>query len=100
VNVVLSVIVFLPAVVAAVLLLIPATAPQRVFTGAWVAVSAVDLALVVAVWLGLEPGGGIQFEERVAWSPSSPARGPSRTTAAWRGGIRPSRSPSPSASSG
>ena len=67
---VLSVIVFLPAVVAAVLLLIPATAPQRVFTGAWVAVSAVDLALVAAVWLGLEPGGGIQFEERVAWMPT------------------------------
>jgi NADH-quinone oxidoreductase subunit M len=70
VNVVLSVIVFLPAVVAAVLLLVPATAPRRLFTGAWVAVSAVDLALVAAVWLGLEPGGGIQFEERVAWMPT------------------------------
>jgi NADH-quinone oxidoreductase subunit M len=67
---VLSLIVFLPAVVAAVLLLVPATAPRRVFTGAWVAASAVDLALVVAVWLGLEPGGGIQFEERVAWMPT------------------------------
>jgi NADH-quinone oxidoreductase subunit M len=66
----LSVIVFLPAVVAAVLLLVPATTPRRVFTGAWMAVSAVDLALVVAVWLGLEPGGGIQFEERVAWMPT------------------------------
>jgi NADH-quinone oxidoreductase subunit M len=67
---VLSLIVFLPAVVAAVLLMFPATAPRRVFTGAWVAVCAVDLALVVAVWLGLEPGGGIQFEERVAWMPT------------------------------
>jgi NADH-quinone oxidoreductase subunit M len=65
---VLSMIVFLPAVVAAALLLVPATAPRRVFTGAWVAVSAVDLALVVAVWLA--PGSGFRFEERVAWMPS------------------------------
>jgi NADH-quinone oxidoreductase subunit M len=70
VNVVLSVIVFLPAVAAAVLLLVPATAPRKVFTGTWVAVSAVDLALVVAVWLGLRPGGGFQFEERLAWMPT------------------------------
>jgi NADH-quinone oxidoreductase subunit M len=70
VTAVLSVIVFLPAVAAAALLLVPAAAPRRVFTGAWVAVSAVDLALVVAVWLGLAPGRGIQFEERVAWMPT------------------------------
>jgi NADH-quinone oxidoreductase subunit M len=67
---VLSVIVFLPAVVAAALLLVPATAPRRVFTGAWMVVGAVDLALVVAVWLGLGPGGGFRFEERVAWMPT------------------------------
>jgi NADH-quinone oxidoreductase subunit M len=67
---VLSLIVFLPAAVAAVLLLVPRTAPRRVFTGAWVAVSAVDLALVVAVWLGFEPGAGIQLEQRVAWMPT------------------------------
>jgi NADH-quinone oxidoreductase subunit M len=67
---VLSVIVFLPAAVAALLLLMPRTAPNRVFTGVWIAVSAVDLALVVAVWLGLDPGGGFQFEERAAWMPS------------------------------
>jgi NADH-quinone oxidoreductase subunit M len=64
----LSLIVFLPAVVAAVLLLVPATAPRRVFTGAWVGVSAVDLALVAAVWL--TPGSGFRFEERVAWMPT------------------------------
>jgi NADH-quinone oxidoreductase subunit M len=67
---VLSVIVFLPAAVAALLLLVPRTAPNRVFTCVWIAVSAVDLALVVAAWLGLDPGGGFQFEERAAWMPS------------------------------
>jgi NADH-quinone oxidoreductase subunit M len=70
---VLSVIVFLPAVVAAALLLVPAGAPRRVFTGAWLAVSAVDLALVVAVWLSPGSGsqfGGFRFEERVAWMPT------------------------------
>ncbi|OZM79996.1 oxidoreductase [Pseudonocardia sp. MH-G8] len=70
-NVVLSVIVFLPAAFAAVLLLVPSTAPRRVFTGAWIAVSAVDLALVLAVWLGLEPGGGMQFAQQVPWIPSA-----------------------------
>ncbi|TQM09826.1 complex I subunit 4 family protein [Pseudonocardia kunmingensis] len=67
----LSVIVFLPAALAAVLLVVPATAPRRVFTGAWVAVSAVDLALVLAVWLGLDPGGGMQFAQQVPWIPSA-----------------------------
>jgi len=71
VNVVLSVIVFLPAALAAVLLLVPATAPRRVFTGAWIAVSAVNLALVLAVWLGLEPGAGMQFAQQVPWIPSA-----------------------------
>ncbi len=60
----LSLIVFLPAAVAAALLLVPATAPRPLFTGAWIAVSVVDLALVVAVWLGLEPGAGFQYEQQ------------------------------------
>jgi NADH-quinone oxidoreductase subunit M len=67
---VLSVIVFLPAAVAAGLLLVPGRAPARVFTSAWIAVSALDLVLVVAVWLGLVPGGGFQFEQRAAWMPT------------------------------
>jgi NADH-quinone oxidoreductase subunit M len=65
----LSVIVFLPAVAAAGLLLVPGTAPRRVFTWSWIAVGAVDLALVLAVWTRLEPGG-FGFEERVPWIPS------------------------------
>jgi len=67
---VLSVIVFLPAMLAAVLLVVPGTAPRRLFVGAWIAVSAIDLALIVLVWLGLESGGGFSFQERVPWIPS------------------------------
>jgi NADH-quinone oxidoreductase subunit M len=67
---VLTVIVFLPAVSAAVLLLIPDTVSRRVFIGTWIAVSAIDLALVVAVWLRLVPGGGFQFEQRADWMPT------------------------------
>ncbi len=67
----LSVIVFLPAVAAAVLLLVPAAVSRRVFTAGWIAVSAVDLALVLAVWAGLKPNGGFQFEQRAPWIPSA-----------------------------
>ncbi|OZM76563.1 NuoM family protein [Pseudonocardia sp. MH-G8] len=67
----LSLIVFLPAAVAAALLLVPGTAPRRLFTGAWIAVSVVDLALVVALWLGLEPGVGFQYEQQAAWIPTA-----------------------------
>ncbi|MHA6629453.1 complex I subunit 4 family protein [Pseudonocardia sichuanensis] len=66
----LSVIVFLPAAVAAVLLALPRATPGRVFVGAWIAVCVVDLALVVAAWVGLEPGG-FGHEQRVAWIPSA-----------------------------
>ena len=65
----LSVILFLPAVAAAALLLVPGTAPRRVFTWSWIAVGAVDLALVLVLWSQLRPGG-FGFEERVPWIPS------------------------------
>jgi len=66
----LSLIVFLPAVLAVALLLMPGTAPRQWFVGAWIGVSLLDLALVVAVCVGLAPGGGFSFEERVPWIPS------------------------------
>ncbi|MGQ0483523.1 MAG: complex I subunit 4 family protein [Pseudonocardia sp.] len=67
----LSVIVFLPAVVAAALLMVPATASRRVFLTVWIAVSVVDLALVVAAWAGLDTAAGFGFEQQVAWIPSA-----------------------------
>jgi NADH-quinone oxidoreductase subunit M len=68
---VLSVIVFLPAAVAAVLLALPRATPPAVFVGAWLAVCVADLALVAVVWAGLEPTGGLQFEQRVPWIPTA-----------------------------
>jgi NADH-quinone oxidoreductase subunit M len=67
---VLSVIVFLPAAAAVGLLLVPASAPRRLFAATWVAVCAVDLALVGLVWAGPLPIGGFAAEQRVPWIPS------------------------------
>jgi NADH-quinone oxidoreductase subunit M len=67
---VLSLIVFLPLAGATALVALPrlgATAAQW----AWVAVTAVDLALVVAVWLRYETPapGALAFEEQAEWIP-------------------------------
>jgi NADH-quinone oxidoreductase subunit M len=67
---VLSVIVFLPAAAAAVLLALPRGTPRRVFPAVWIAVSAVDLALVVAAWTRLD-GSGYALEQQVPWIPSA-----------------------------
>ena len=66
----LSLIVFWPALVGAVLLCLPARLPARLFVGAWIAAGVADLALVVAVWLRL-PRQGYGFEERLPWIPSA-----------------------------
>lgn len=68
----LSVIVFLPAAAAAVLLALPGTAPRQVFLGSWIAVSVLDLALIGAVWAGLDPDpSGFGFTQQVPWIPSA-----------------------------
>jgi NADH-quinone oxidoreductase subunit M len=67
----LSVIVFLPALVAAVLLAVPAGAPRAVFGGAWIAVAAADLALVIAAWASYHPRGGFAWTEDVGWIPGA-----------------------------
>ncbi|MBN9098064.1 MULTISPECIES: NADH-quinone oxidoreductase subunit M [unclassified Pseudonocardia] len=67
----LSLIVFWPALVAAVLLCVPARVPPKVFVGAWIAASLVDLVLIGVVWVGLPAGGGYGFEERVVWIPTA-----------------------------
>ena len=66
----LSVIVFLPAVAATALLLVPASAPRRLFCAVWIAVGVADLALVLVAWAGLTPGG-FRFEQRAPWIPSA-----------------------------
>jgi len=67
---VLSLIVFLPLAAAAVLVALPRIG-DVVARWLWVAVTAVDLALVVALWLRYESPGslGLAFEERAAWIP-------------------------------
>ena len=67
----LSVIVFLPALAAAALLAVPAAAPRAVFSGAWIATAAADLALVIAVWAGYHARGGFAWTEDVAWIPGA-----------------------------
>jgi NADH-quinone oxidoreductase subunit M len=67
---VLSLIVFLPLAAAVVLLALPRLGDE-VARWVWVAVAAVDLALVVGLWTRYEtpPAGGLAFEEQVAWIP-------------------------------
>ena len=66
----LTLIVFLPLVGAAVCALLPSNNPQW---ARWVAAafSAVDLALVVWLVAHFVPGGGRQFAENFAWVPSA-----------------------------
>jgi len=67
---VLSSIVFLPLVAAALLAVL--RVPDRAARATWMAVTAADLALVVALVLGYETpvDGGLAFEERARWIPS------------------------------
>ncbi|MGI9002464.1 MAG: complex I subunit 4 family protein [Pseudonocardia sp.] len=65
----LSVVVFLPLAAGLVLLALPRL-PDRVVRWVWVAVSAVDLALVVALWIGYDPAAGIGYETNLRWIPT------------------------------
>ncbi len=66
----LSLIVFLPLAAALVLLALT-TIGDAAARWVWVLVAAVDLALVVAVWLAFDtpPDGGLAFEDQVPWIP-------------------------------
>ncbi|MBT2452322.1 NADH-quinone oxidoreductase subunit M [Streptomyces sp. ISL-43] len=67
----LTVLVLLPTAVAALLLCVPGRAARGLFRGVWVATTAAELALVVALWAGYRPGGGIQYETKARWMPSA-----------------------------
>ena len=66
----LSLIIFLPLAAAVALLAAPRLGDSA-SRWAWVAVTAVEVALVVAVWLRYESpsAGGLAFEEQVEWIP-------------------------------
>ncbi len=65
----LSFVVFLPLAVGLVLLTLPRL-PDRAVRWTWVSVSVLDLALVIALWIGYDPAGGIGYETDVAWIPT------------------------------
>jgi len=67
----LSAIVFLPVLAAIALILVPQRAPAAAFLWSWIGVSVIDLALVVAAWVGYEPHGGFGWTEKVAWIPGA-----------------------------
>ena len=66
----LSVLVFLPVVVALALTALPATSTPRRYTVPWVVTGLVQLVLVAVMWLQL-PTSGYGFVEQVAWIPSA-----------------------------
>ena len=66
----LSVLVFLPVVVALALAALPATSTPRRYTVPWVVTGLVQLVLVAVMWLQL-PTSGYGFVEQVAWIPSA-----------------------------
>ncbi len=68
---VLSLVVFLPLAAAVVLAAVPRL-PDAAARWGWVAVTAADLALVVALWLAYDPPSGdrLAFEERARWIPN------------------------------
>ncbi|WP_206793243.1 NuoM family protein [Amycolatopsis sp. MtRt-6] len=65
----LSVVVFLPLVAAVVPLVLP-RAGARFVRWWWVAAAAVELALVVALWIGYPGGDGYAYEVNLRWIPS------------------------------
>ena len=67
---VLSIVVFLPVAVAAALLALPRVSDSMV-RWAWIAATAVDLALVVGLWIGYRQGAnGFAYEVDRRWIPS------------------------------
>ncbi|MFE0877958.1 NuoM family protein [Streptomyces smyrnaeus] len=67
----LTVVTFLPLLACAVLALLPRTVGDRACVLVWIGTAAADLALVVALWAGFDPHGGMQYEQRVRWMPSA-----------------------------
>ncbi|MFH9562288.1 NuoM family protein [Streptomyces globisporus] len=67
----LSAVTFLPLLVCVALMLLPGRFPERAYLWVWITTAAVDLALVIALWAGFDPRGGMQYEQRVRWIPGA-----------------------------
>jgi len=69
VTALLSVVIFLPLCVAAVLAIL--RIPDNAARWVWVTASTLDLALVVVMWIGYKPGtAGLAYGQQVPWIPS------------------------------
>jgi NADH-quinone oxidoreductase subunit M len=64
----LSVLILIP-LAAAGLLAVVRRCPDPVARWAWLAVSALETALVGVVWAGYRPGSGLAYEEQLPWIP-------------------------------
>ncbi|MEM5775063.1 MAG: Fe-S-binding domain-containing protein, partial [Anaerolineaceae bacterium] len=68
-NQLLTIILFIPAVAALALLLVPARY-NRAFRYTALAASLLSFILSLLVWAGFDPNGGFQFEVDFAWYPA------------------------------
>ncbi|MGA4541696.1 complex I subunit 4 family protein [Uniformispora flossi] len=66
----LTALVFLPAVVAAVLVCLPARTPRWVVTAVWAGTAAAVLVLTCIMWGHYADDGGLQYETQARWIPS------------------------------
>ncbi|SMD25546.1 NADH-quinone oxidoreductase subunit M [Lentzea albidocapillata] len=66
---VLSIVVFLPVAAAVALLLFPRMSDSAV-RWTWITVTAVDLLLVLGLWIASPPGDGFAYEVDLRWIPS------------------------------
>jgi len=70
---VLSILVFAPLVVAALVVAVRRRLPGRAATWVWIAASGLELVAVVGLWLGYDGGPGLStglaYEQRVQWIP-------------------------------
>jgi NADH-quinone oxidoreductase subunit M len=67
----LTALVFAPTAVALLLFVLPRRTPPSALRAVWVVASAVELALVIALWAGYDAVGGTQYEERARWIPGA-----------------------------
>ena len=67
----LTALVFVPAAVALLMFALPRRTTPTVVRVVWILLSALELALVIAMWTGYSTNGGMQYEQRARWIPSA-----------------------------
>ncbi|UYQ60171.1 complex I subunit 4 family protein [Streptomyces peucetius] len=67
----LTALTFLPLLMCVLLTVLPRSLPDRACLWLWIATTAAELALVVALWAAFDPHGGMQNQQRVRWIPGA-----------------------------